>query len=55
MITTRELGTVLRQLGMNPSEAELYDMIEVVDSDGNIILFCTQAKYLVLFVFLFWR
>ncbi|XP_052105307.1 calmodulin-beta-like [Mytilus californianus] len=35
MITTKELGTVLRQLGMNPSEAELHDMIDAVDSDGN--------------------
>lgn len=44
MITTRELGTVLRQLGMNPSEAELYDMIEVVDSDGKIVLFFYSCK-----------
>lgn len=36
MITTKELGTVLRHLGMNPSEAELHDMIDAVDSDGII-------------------
>ncbi|XP_071164321.1 calmodulin-like isoform X1 [Mytilus edulis] len=35
MITTKELGTVLGQLGMHPSEAELHDMIDAVDSDGN--------------------
>ncbi|XP_071164319.1 uncharacterized protein [Mytilus edulis] len=35
VITTKELGTVLLQLGMNPSEAELHDMIDAVDSDGS--------------------
>jgi len=50
MITTRELGTVLGQLGMNPSEAELYDMIEVVDSDGVFFVFM-QSKFFVFFFF----
>lgn len=36
VITTKELGTVLLQLGMNPSEAELHDMIDAVDSDGKM-------------------
>lgn len=34
-ITTKELGTVMRSLGQNPSESELQDMINEVDADNN--------------------
>merc|ERR1712118_2012 len=34
-ITTKELGTVMRSLGQNPTEAELADMVNEVDADGS--------------------
>ena len=34
-ITVLELGTVMRSLDQNPTEAELQDMINEVDADGN--------------------
>ena len=34
-ITAKELGTVMRSLGQNPTEAELDDMIAEVDIDGS--------------------
>ncbi|KAL6056317.1 Calmodulin [Balamuthia mandrillaris] len=34
-ITSKELGTVMRSLGQNPTEAELREMIQEVDTDNN--------------------
>lgn len=34
-ITTKELGTVMRSLGQNPTEEELKNMIREVDADGS--------------------
>ncbi|KAG1838149.1 hypothetical protein DFJ58DRAFT_814683 [Suillus subalutaceus] len=41
-ITTKELGTVMRSIGQNPTEAELQDMINEVDADGNGTLDFTE-------------
>ena len=34
-ITAKELGTVMRSMRQNPTEAELQDMINEVDADGS--------------------
>ncbi|OWF37197.1 Calmodulin [Mizuhopecten yessoensis] len=34
-VSAKELGTVMKSLGQNPTEKELVDMINEVDSDGN--------------------
>ena len=34
-IVTTDLGTVMRSLGQNPTEAEVQDMVNEVDIDGN--------------------
>ena len=35
MITTSELGVVMRALGLTPTEADLKEMVASVDKDGN--------------------
>ena len=34
-ITVTELGDVMRKLNMNPTDAELQDLVNEVDADGN--------------------
>merc|ERR1712057_122264 len=45
-ITTKELGTVVRSLGQNPTEAELQDMINEVDADGNGFISAAELRHI---------
>jgi len=44
VITTQELGNVMRSLGQNPTETDLQDMIREVDAGGEGTI--TSEKYL---------
>ena len=37
-VSSKELGTVMRSLGQNPTEKELADMINEVDKDGWFVV-----------------
>lgn len=43
-ITSKELGTAMRSLGQYPTEVELRDMINEIDADGKMIIFCNQNE-----------
>ncbi|XP_033248233.1 neo-calmodulin-like [Drosophila miranda] len=45
-ITCKELGTVMRSLGQNPTEAELYDMIDEIDLDGDGTIDFSEFLYM---------
>ena len=41
-ITTKELGTLMRSLGQNPTEAELQDLVSQVEADQGATITLTQ-------------
>merc|ERR1719478_1281454 len=41
-ISSKELGTVMKNLGQNPSPIELQEMIKQVDTDGNGVIEWTE-------------
>ena len=43
-ITSKELGTVMRSLGQNPSQDELQDMIQDIDMDGECTISYTTVE-----------
>ena len=43
-ITTKELGTVLRSLSQQPTEQELEQMINQIDTDGMLLLRIGSTK-----------
>lgn len=51
-ITTKELGTVMRSLGQNPTEAELQDMINEVDADGTLLTEFNPSIDLMIYLYL---
>ena len=38
-ISKEELGTVMRNLGMNPTDEELHEQIQMHDADGRCLIF----------------
>ena len=53
IISTRQLGDVLRKLGMSPTEGEVNEMIEKVDCDGKKLPYQTKKYHSSIYVFVF--
>ena len=54
----KELSTVMRSLGQNPTDAEVQDMINEVDVDGSGAIefpeFCVSLLFRLGIIFYFW-
>merc|ERR1711994_1234635 len=44
-ITTKELGTVMRSLGQNPTEDEIREAFRVFDKDGNGFINAAELRH----------
>lgn len=44
-ISKEELGTVMRNLGMNPTDEELHEQIRMHDADGKCNSTVSKAEY----------
>jgi calmodulin len=44
-ISVKELGIVMRSLGQNPSDEELKEMIDEVDTDGEYGVTCRHTFF----------
>ena len=44
-MTTKEMGTVMRSLGQNPTEEELKQMVKTVDVDGKRLLLSRGMRF----------
>lgn len=48
-ISTNQLGTVMRALGLNPSDGEVQDIINEIDAEGKCGL-SIRPKWRILFI-----
>ena len=44
-ITAQELGTIMKEFEINPTEAELQDMINEYDLEGQIVIFLSSERF----------
>jgi len=58
VVTTQEIGSVLRNLGLFPTEQELQQMLKDIDIDGLIsvgLVLLLDLQFCKIFFFIFFR